>query len=139
VLEGEHHVPREGARSGVYDRDLLRVAALTERLPQMSRCHAFDHTRREEYKERMTNHILTSPEEIIAACEAGGIVVFLGNDPPFDEDSDDNLVACKVMGPVEEQTFWVIGSQENRERVTEYACVLVQRIGGTVTSLGRVH
>lgn len=86
------------------------------------------------YKGGMAAQVLTSPEEIIAACEAGGIVVFLGEDSPFDADSDDNLVACKVMGPA--GVFWVIGAQDKREEVTEYArCFIEQVLGGTITSL----
>lgn len=77
---------------------------------------------------------LTSPEEIIAACEAGGIVVFFGDEPPFDAESDDNLVTCKVMGPA--GVFWVIGAQDKREQVTEYARGFIEQVlGGAITSI----
>lgn len=89
-----------------------------------------------------THRVLTTPEEILDACRKGGIVVFVGDESPFGagEDEDDDLVACKVMGPPGEQTFFVIGTRDKTEEIQRLAKEMVEKLlGGTITSFDRVH
>ena len=86
----------------------------------------------------MPDRVLTSREEILDACEGGGVVIFKGDDPPFSEDEDDGLVACKVTGP--DGVFFVIGGVDKREHVEGIAREFVEKgLGGTVTHFKRLH
>lgn len=86
----------------------------------------------------MLKNVLTSREGILAACEAGGVVVFLGDEPPFDADEEDGLVACKATGP--DGTFFVIGAEDKHDKVEQIACRIVEDLlGAEVTGSGPVH
>lgn len=83
-------------------------------------------------------NVLTSREEILAACEAGGVVVFLGDDPPFSADEEDGFVACRATGP--DGTFFVIGGEDKRDVVEHIARQIVEDLlGAEVTGGGPVH